>query len=255
MFKKEFWWCDGQPCFSKCETIHLKEEWEEYTLLDFCEILGFNTDETNKIGDYIPKGNYYQFVALINRFNRLLDKLYCRDYNHILYPSDFGTSHFSAHTVVRFQCRSEPCTNNDEIYLNHCLNRQCNCIIDSRVSKRCDNGLFICNNCGSCCSHNMLERRLSNLKLTGSYIHGNLIKCVDEKGRHVERGEYFCYKCKAEMTEVSNDIFQCSNCNVKYDMTKYKFKRPHKHLRQRRATTENNGDNNESSDSDLDFPF
>src|SRR5690606_1640326 len=45
MFKKEFWWCGGQPCFSKCETIHETNEWEKYTLLDFCEILGLNTDE------------------------------------------------------------------------------------------------------------------------------------------------------------------------------------------------------------------
>lgn len=253
MFKKEFWWCGGQPCFSKCETIHPKEEWEKYTLLDFCEILGFNTDETNKMGDFIPKGNYYQFIALINRFNRLLDKLYCRDCNHILYPSDFGTSHFAAHTIVRFQCRNESCSNNDEIYLNHCLNGQCNCIIDSRVSKRCDNGLFICDNCGSCCSHNMLERRLANLKLTGGYIHENLIKCVSDKLGHLERGEYFCYKCKAEMTEVENDVFQCSNCNVKYDTTIFKFKRPHIHLRERKATTRNNGDNESSMDND--FPF
>lgn len=255
MFKKEFWWCGGQPCFSKCETIHPKEEWEQYTLLDFCEILGFNTDETNRMGDHIPKGNYYQFIALINRFNRLLDKLYCRDCNHILYPSDFGTSHFAAHTIVRFQCRNETCSNNDEIYLNHCLNGQCNCIIDSRVSKRCDNGLFICENCGSCCSHNMLERRLANLKLTGGYIHDNLIKCVNQKLGHLERAEYFCYKCKAEMTEVSNDVFLCPNCNVKYDTTQYKFKRPHIHLRKARTTTGNNGNNEESNDNDFDFPF
>lgn len=255
MFKKEFWWCGGQPCFSKCETIHKTDEWEKYTLLDFCEILGLNTDETNRMGDYIPKGHYYQFIALINRFNRLLDKLYCQDCNHILYPSDFGTGHFAAHTVVRFQCRNEACSNNDEIYLNHCLNGQCNCIIDSRVSKRCDNGLFICDNCGSCCSHNMLERRLSNLKLTGGYIHDNLVKCVNEKLGHLERAEYFCYKCKSEMTEISNDIFQCSNCNVKYDTTKYKFKRPHIHLRRTRATTGNNQNSEESNDDNYDFPF
>lgn len=250
MFKKDFWWCGGQPCFSKCETIHKSDEWEKYTLLDFCEILGLNTDETNKMGDYVSKGYYYQFIALINRFNRLLDKLYCQDCSHILYPSDFGTSHFAAHAVVRFQCRNESCSNNDEIYLNHCLNGQCNCIIDSRVSKRCDNGLFICDNCGSCCSHNMLERRLSNLKLNGGYIHDNLVKCVNEKSGHLERAEYFCYKCKSEMTEISNDIFQCSNCNVKYDTTKYKFKRPHIHLRKARATTGRNGSSEESNNED-----
>ncbi len=243
IFKQEFWWCGSQPCFSKCETIHPTNEWEKYTLLDFCEILGLNTDETNKMGDYIPKGYYYQFIALINRFNRLLEKLYCKDCGHILYPSDFGTSNFAAYSVVRFQCRNIECNNNEEIYLNHCLNGQCNNIIDSRISERCNNGLFICDNCGSCCSHNMLERRLSNLKLTGGYIHDNLVKCVNEKLGHLERGEYFCYKCKSEMTETSDDIFQCSNCNVKYDTTKYKFKRPHKH------------NNEESNNDDFDFTF
>lgn len=222
-------------------------------MLDFCEILGLNTDETNRVGDHIPKGHYYQFIALINRFNRLLDKLYCKDCNHILFPVD--TSHFAAHTVVRFHCVNQECSNNDEIYLNHCLNGQCNCIIDSRISKRCDNGLFICDNCGSCCSHNMLQRRLSNLQQTGGYIHDNFVKCVNEKLGHLERAEYFCYKCKSEMTEISNDIFQCLNCNVKYDTTKYKFKRPHIHLRKARATTENNGNDNESNDDDFDFPF
>jgi cold shock CspA family protein/ribosomal protein L37AE/L43A len=225
MFKKEFWWCGGQPCFSKCETIHKADEWEKYTLLDFCEILGLNTDEINKMGDYIPKGHYYQFISLINRFNRLLEKLYCQECNHILYPSDFGIGHFAAHSVVRFQCRNEACSTNDEIYLNHCLNGQCNCIIDSRVSRQCDNGLFICNNCGSCCSHKMLERRLSNLKLTGGYVHDNLVKSVNEKLGHLERGEYFCYKCKSEMMEISSDIYECSNCSVKYDTTTYTYKK------------------------------
>jgi len=254
-FNKEFWWCSGQPCYNKCETLHNTDEWEKYTLLDFCEILGLNTDETNKMGDYIPKGHYYQFIALINRFNRLLKKLYCQDCNHILHPSDFGTGHFAANTLVRFQCRNDDCSNNNEIYLNHCLNGQCSCIIDSRVSKRCDNGLFICDNCGSCCSHNMLERRLSNLKLTGGYIHYNLTKCVNDKLGHLERGEYFCHKCKSEMTEIGNDIFQCTNCNIKYDTTEYKFKRPHIHLRKNKATTENNGNDNESDDDNSDFPF
>lgn len=231
MFKKDFWWCAGQPCFDKCETLHTSDDWESYTLLDFCEILGYNTDETNRVGDFIEKGKYYQFIALINRFNRLLDKLYCEDCGHILYPSDFGTGHFAAHTIVRFQCRNHKCNNNNEIYLNHCLNGQCNNIIDSRVSKKCDNGLFICDKCGSCCSHKMFENRLSNLELTGGHIHQSLLRCLNEKLGHLERAFYFCHKCGLEMSEISVDIYKCLSCNVKYDTTKYKFKRPHKGLK------------------------
>lgn len=248
-FKKNFWWCGGQACFSKCETIHPAEKWEKFTLLDFCEILGLNTDESNKIGDFIPKGRLYQFTALINRFNRLLDKLYCTDCSHILYPSDFGTSHFAAHSLVRFTCRNQSCSNKQEIYLNHCLNGQCNSIIDSRVSKKCPNGLFICNDCGSCCSHGMFQRRLSNLELTGGYIHENLIKSVAEKRGHLERADYFCYKCTSSMPEINNQVFECPNCRVSYDTAKYRFKRPHIYLKDMKdiantdkKTTENNED-------------
>jgi cold shock CspA family protein len=229
LFKKEFWWCTNQKCFQKCETVHSIENWEEYTMLDFCEILELNTDETNRMGDFIPKGHYYQFISLINRFNCLLERLYCEDCNEILYPTDH--SHFAAYSVVRFCCQNTNCRKHkEEIYLNHCLNGQCNSIIDSRVSQRCENGLFICDNCGSCCSHGMLERRLSNLQTTGGYIHPNLIECVKLKLGHLERSEYFCYKCKDHMEETTPDIFHCNNCNVKYDTTKYKFKRIHKNL-------------------------
>ncbi len=122
-------------------------------MLDFCEILNLNTDETNKFGDYIPKGHYYQFVSLINRFNRLIEKMYCSTCNHILYPVE--TAHFAAYNVVKFHCTNENCLNKEEVYLNHCLNGKCNSIIDSRVSKKCSNGLYICEVCGSCCSHNV----------------------------------------------------------------------------------------------------
>lgn len=247
MFKKNFWWCGGQPCFENCETIHNTEEWESYTLLDFSEIMGLNTDETNRMGDFIQKGIYYQFIGLINRFNQLLEKIYCQDCNQILYPVDIGN--FAAHAVVRFHCVNNNCSNKDEVYLNHCLNGQCNSIIDSRVSEKCSNGLFICENCGSCCSHEMLKRRLTNLETAGGYIHENLRRCVNEKLGHLERGEYFCYKCKNAMDETSTDIFYCSNCNVTYDTTQYKFKRPHKHLRTTNAT---DTQNDEQGD---DMPF
>jgi cold shock CspA family protein len=229
IFKKEFWWCGNQKCFQKCETYHNIEQWESYTLLDFFEILKLNTDEINRMNDFVPKGHYYQFIGLINRFNRLLDKIYCNDCNEILYPVD--TSHFAAHTVVRFCCENDNCIQHKkEVYLNHCLNGQCNTIVDSRVSKCCENGLYICENCGSCCSHSMLQRRLTNLQITGGFIHQNLIRCVNEKLGHLERAEYFCHKCNDKMKETSIDIFNCIKCNVKYDTIKYKIKRPHRHL-------------------------
>ena len=224
MFKKDFWWCSGQKCFKKCESIHNVDGWENYTLLDFCEIFKLNTDSTNSTNDFIPKGRYIQFIGLINRFNNLLKKLYCNDCNEILSPVE--NANFAAYSVVRFRCSNDKCQNKEVIYLNHCLNGQCNSIIDSRISKKCNNGLYICDNCGSCCSNAMSERRLKNLEATGGYIHLNLKKCIDEKSGHLERGEYYCYKCENKMVEIKNEIYHCNSCNVIYDTSKYQIKRP-----------------------------
>jgi hypothetical protein len=229
IFKKEFWWCANQPCFQKCETLHTAEQWESYTLLDFCEILGFNTDETNRIEEVISKGIYYQFIGLVNRFNVLLEKLYCHECNEILQP--FETANYAANSVVRFCCENSNCGQNKKVvYLNHCLNAQCNNIIDSRVSKTCSNGLYICDTCGSCCSHNMFQRRLANLQTTGGAIYPQLTYNVQEKMGHLERGEYYCHKCGKVMTETNHEIFQCEMCNVIYDTTKYNIKRPNKQI-------------------------
>ena len=232
IFSKEFWWCHNQPCYQNCETIHKPEEWEKYTLLDFCLILGFDLNDGNRVGDYIEKGKYYQFISTVNRFNRLLEKLSCSGCNSILHPVE--DSHFAHYRVVRFHCEDQNCREfHKEIYLHHCLNGKCNSIIDSRISKKCPNGLYICSNkeCGCCCSHNMMNRRLQNLQSTGGYIPPNLISSVQNKIGHQERAEHFCYDCGNAMEEISNEIFRCSKCAIKYDLTKNNFKRPHKNLK------------------------
>jgi cold shock CspA family protein len=234
LFKKTFWWCANQPCFEKCETLHNSKEWEKYTLLDFCEIFGLNTDEINRMNDFINKGLYYQFIGLVNRFNRLLDKLYCSDCNEIMFPVDH--SHFAAYSVVRFHCINQKCDNHKEVYLNHCLNGQCGNIIDSRISQKCENGLFICDQCGSCCSHNMLSRRLENLNNNGGSIHNNLRDAVKWKLGHLERAEYNCYNCSKSMDEIEHEVFHCSVCEITYDTRKFRFKRIHKGLPKRNAT-------------------
>lgn len=231
MFNREFWWCCNQPCLSNCETLHGSDDWENYTLLDFLTILGFNLDDGNRVGDYIERGKYYQFISTINRFNRLLERMYCDECDHILFPIE--DSHFSHYRVVRFHCENSNCNEyHREIYLHHCLNGQCNSIIDSRQSKKCSNGLYICSNeeCGCCCSHDMMSRRLQNLETTGGYIHGNLRQAVENKLGHLERGEHFCYNCGGGMKETENEIFFCEKCDITYDLRKNRFKRPHKHL-------------------------
>ncbi len=229
---KDFWWCGNQPCYKPMQTDHLSEEfeisnknkkiWEYYTLLDILNILEIDTDEINHMGDFIPKGHYYKFIGHINAFNRLLEKLYCNECGNLLYPKQ--AAHFALYRDVTFYCKNNSCDEYEKpVYLNHCFNSECNNIIDSRVSKNCQNGWHICDNCGSCCSHEILSKRLENLKLTGGYIHPKLIRQVKNKEGHLEKAEYYCYKCAGMMTQVDEKKYVCKKCNVTYDFEKFKW--------------------------------
>jgi cold shock CspA family protein len=223
-FGVRFWWCAGRPCFRHCGRTRLPSDWQEYTLLDFCRILGFDVSETTRTGDFLAEGAYYRFVSLINRFRELLERLYCHNCGEVLYPVETGN--FAAHNVVRFSCSKLDCKEHGkEVYLNHCLNGKCNWIIDSRVSKACPNGLFICDHCGCCCSHGMMERRLANLEMTGGYIPQRLLEDIANKRGHLEKREHFCYKCGGQMKETKPEVFECT-CGVRYDHRQYGFKRP-----------------------------
>lgn len=222
--KIPFWWCAGNVCLQHCDTRHKNDDWQNYTLGDFLEILDLNSDEINHMGDLVPKGNYFKFIGLINRFNKLLDKLYCHECNEFLYPK--RTSHFAANNYTTFTCENNKCSNKHElIYLNRCVTNSCENIIDNRVSKECPNGLVICDKCCSCCSHNNMVKRHQNLKLLGGYIHPEFLDLIRRKAGHRERSEQYCYKCSELMIEKEKEVFHCNNCKKIFDLRKYKISR------------------------------
>lgn len=216
--ENNFWWCNQNKCFEN--NIKLHNDWQEYTLFDFMSILNLNLNELTRKEKFNYKiGLYTRFVVFLNRFNRLLEKLYCSECTHILYSVETGNFH--ANSVTKFVCKNENCSCKKEIYLNNCLNGQCNAIIDSRESKQCTNGWYICPECGSCCSHIAFERRLNNLSINGGIIYDDLRQKIDTKSGHLEKAEYSCYKCGQFMTEYSESLFKCSDCEVTYDLSKY----------------------------------
>ena len=231
-YNKDFWWCANRWCFESHENLHSSKEWKKYTLLDFLNILGYSVVETGIYGA-VELGLYNKFISQVNRFNQLLERLYCEECENILYPLNIAIA--AAYGVTRFCCENDKCKlHKKEIYLSHCLNNQCNSIIDSRESKRCPNGLVICKYCGSCCSHSMFEGRMKKLSITGRRISDDLINKINNKEGHFEKAEYYCYSCGGMMTmSKSNTEFICNVCNIEYDTTKYYIKRPHLHLRRK----------------------
>jgi hypothetical protein len=221
-FERDFWWCRNDACYKNNEPSHDSESWEHYTALDFLNILTINTDEKLKNGSTVPKGIYYQFVSTLNRMEQLLEVLYCRSCDELLHPIE--TSNFAAYNTTRFACANKKCDkHNHEVYLTHCLNGRCMMLIDSRDSKQCSNGMYICKHCTCCCSNQVYKRIANKLQLVGKPISSDLRYKIENKVGHLDKREHFCYKCGNQLVNEGGEDYECKICLYEVDLTKYKF--------------------------------
>ncbi len=198
----EFWWCRNLPCFKPSRELHNPEDWREYTLQDLFYILNIAYNEDD----------YEILLGLINKANRFFEKLKCESCGSILMP--LKQSNYGFWRISLFHCTKSDCSNNDPIYLSHCLNGRCDNIIDSRISKRCNydnqnapdyvSGMYICDKCSSCCNMDTLkriqEKGVSSEKQTKS-----LEWRIDHKATHEERHEKFCFKCGSLMVNADQE--------------------------------------------------
>jgi hypothetical protein len=188
--KVEYWWCANQKCFKPSRELHASTDWEKYSLLDFLTILKVDFNEAD----------LEIYLNIINKANRFLKHLICRECNHILYPK--GKTQYAFYGVSNFSCKTESCSEQGkEIYLSHCLNGYCEMEIDSRDCVKCKPpeldaescGWYVCNFCHSCCNGQQLERR--------KWVYDNILhkeyKC-HIKG-HRDLGIVSCNKCGDSM--------------------------------------------------------
>lgn len=196
----QYWWCANQKCYEPSRKLHNSSEWEKYTLLDFLTILKIPFKEKD----------LEIYLSLINKANRFLKHLKCRECNHILKPKD--KSNYAFWGINYFQCKNETCSQKGkDIYLTHCLNGKCEMEIDSRDSVKCKPdgfdsdkcGWYVCNYCHSCCSDEVIQRRMDILKRTGQEY-----KCQTRGHRNL--GVFSCNKCGNSM-----DFGQINSQNYK----------------------------------------
>lgn len=216
-----FYWCQNKLCFRDIIRFRIPEEWERYTMLDFMRIFNIPVDYTNKLNGTTKFGFYIFFNTYLKGFAKFYEHLKCRKCGELLHPKDI--SNFATMSVTEFSCQNPNCTEKDfTVYLNHCFNRpQCTSIIDSRDSKKCPNGRYICPECGGCCSTKNEQNRLSNLHLTGGYIPQNLTTFIAHNLGHWEKEEFYCYVCGSKM-EFIDGKNTCPSCGATYG--KYKTK-------------------------------
>lgn len=197
----EFWWCANQRCYKPSREIHPPVEWEKYTLLDFLKILKINFRDKD----------FEIYLSIINKANRFLKHLNCRECRHILRP--VRQSNYAFYGINNFNCTNDNCKEKGkEIYLTHCLNGKCEQAIDSRDSVKCKPegvdsekcGWYVCNYCHSCCSDGVINARISNLKSRGQEYQ------CHTKG-HRNLGVISCDKCGNAMESKEADIVEFQN--------------------------------------------
>ena len=211
-----FYWCGNKPCFRPPVRYRIDSEWESYTILDFMRILGISPDYTNKNGKKTKFGHYIILSSYLKSFAKFYEHLKCRECDKLMKPKDI--TNFTSRAVTEFACVNENCVKNGfVVYLNHCFNKQkCNATIDSRDSRQCPNGQYICPECGACCSTENFRRRISNLHMTGGYISDRLRLFVENDLGHWEKHEFFCYRCGKPITN-ENGTYKCKDCDVSYN--------------------------------------
>lgn len=214
-YSMPFNWCGNKPCFCKPLRYHVGSEWEDYTILDFMRILNIPVDYTNSIGKKTRYGYYIILSSYLLSFAKFYEHLKCRGCGQLMKPKYITNYTYMA--VNQFSCVNEDCNEyGTTVYLSHCFNKaKCNATIDSRDSKTCPNGQYICPECGACCSTENFRLRLYNLQKTGGIIKKGLVAFVENDLGHWEKEEYYCYKCGNLMKSK-----ECQKCGISYNKNK-----------------------------------
>lgn len=219
---KEFLWCRNSKCFSECVKVHSKEDWQNYTLLDFCRILGIETDSVDSEGRTVKYGKYLSFSSIVNRTNSIIEHLYCRECGEMLEPVQ--VSNYYTNLVTHFHCTNATCSKyHEKIYISKCFNWKCNGVIDDRDTQKCPNGWNICPECGSCCSNRIAQQRIDNCKEVGISPNPYSIDFINNKRGHLEKREFYCWKCGGPTTHIGDSVYECPTCGVWYERKKYDF--------------------------------
>ena len=197
--------CQRDMCFVTC--IKKDPDWKEYALIHILEIIGYHVLEETEAG-LIPNPVYNQFVNQINKAVRFSKRLVCKDCGHILFPAQK-----QGHS--KFKCLLLSCPEyNKEVYLNYCHDCKKG-IIDSRDTKQCPNGMYICPSCGSCCSNNYFEFMADKYRVLGKKIPLFISRNIGNG--HRDRNMFFCHKCGAQKVDVvdksGNHEWRCLACD------------------------------------------
>ena len=193
-----FFWCRSDECFCNMldeQTLDKQQDWRKYTLYHAAEILGYKLIEVTEKGN-IPVEAVSNFAGEVRQAEKLYARLICRSCGHMI----FSTRGTLLNGSRYFSCANCQCSQfRTEIYLSQC-NTCKKGLIDSRDSKKCENGWVICPSCLSCCNDNLFDMLIAKHRRNG-YIPLRLQEC-EGKG-HNNKNIFFCPQCGTQLGEIS----------------------------------------------------
>ncbi len=144
----------------------------------------------------IPLEIVSNFAAEVRQAERLYARLVCRTCGHMIFASRGSILNGSRF----FSCLNLSCPQyRQEIYLSQC-NTCKRGLIDSRDSKKCENGWVICPSCLSCCNDNLFDAIVAKHRRNGN-IPQRLLNYV---GRgHNNKNEFFCPICATPLQTIT----------------------------------------------------
>lgn len=212
-----YFWCRGKECFHNNldrQTLEEESNWRNYTFFHLSEIMGYPKLHKTVAG-YEPELSVWQFIALTNKVMQKFRRLKCRACGHMMFTE--RTSGFNRYNY--FKCANPTCAEVDHpVYLNFCFKCKKG-LIDSRDTKQCPNGWYICPTCLACCDDEQYERQAQRYILTRRPVPQRI---QEKRGHgHNDKGEFFCPKCGNPIQHVDDghgNIFRgCPICKKNYD--------------------------------------
>lgn len=173
------------------------------------EIIGFPKLRQVE-SSFEPDGIISLFIVVANKAMKKFMRLKCRACGHLMYPVKrdvFDRSNYYA-------CINPTCPEyGKDVYLNYCYKCKRG-LIDSRDTKQCPNGWFICPTCLSCCDDDQYERLAQRYVISHLPIPYRIQSKLG--GGHNNKGFYFCPKCGSELDVASDGTNRisayCKSC-------------------------------------------
>lgn len=213
-----YFWCRGKECFHnnlQFQTIAKQNNWHDYSLYHLVEIIGYPKLHETEAG-YEPDSVVWQFIAITNKVAQKFKRLKCRSCGHMMFSS-YRVTGFNRFNY--YGCLNPACQERGKlVYLNFCFHCKKG-LIDSRDTKQCPNGWYICPSCLSCCDDAQYERQAQRYVLSGRPVPEGI---ESKRGHgHNDKDIYFCPQCgsQIEIIEDENGSFYkgCRACKRNFD--------------------------------------